>query len=210
MSYSELGQYKFVSMDQNHLVGSIYYERGRIRLVHSHGPTVALLKRNDYVAYFVLPNWVEYPKDYFENWNFLNIYEAICIKGGRLLNLTNSNIRQHAKIVDPNTIWFIGIDSCYGNCYLFEIYLQEKDGLYICTRDHSSRGFPSKANISDIQRDCYKDIFHYAEVSKNENNPTRYNFIVCGCFYGWYKLYQQNPPFNIHSPYEESIYKPLK
>ncbi len=36
-----LGNYQFVSVDANGKIGSIYFEKGRIRLVHSHGPYVS-------------------------------------------------------------------------------------------------------------------------------------------------------------------------
>ena len=59
MDYSKLGRYLFVSMDKNQKVGSIYYENGRMRLVHENGPTVDRHNKDD-VAYFVIPNY-SYP-----------------------------------------------------------------------------------------------------------------------------------------------------
>lgn len=206
MAYSDLGEYLFVSMDRNRLVGSIYYKNGRIRLVHSHGPTVELLDSNELVAYFVLPNDVNFSGSFFAtNASMLSVYEQIYSNGGRLLTETCNDIKKEFKKVDPYGKGFIGINACNNNYYLYEVYCNRGFSGLRYSGDHPSRGFPCNCYIQDIDSDCYRDLYYYAiESKKYRNNVKMYNFLVFGCFYGWYRNY---PPFNIHSPYENDICK---
>ncbi len=43
-AFTDLGNYQFVTIDDNQKVGSVYFEHGRIRLVHPAGPCIELHK----------------------------------------------------------------------------------------------------------------------------------------------------------------------
>lgn len=39
-NFADLGKYQFVTVDKDGLIGSVYFEKGRIRLIHDYGPCV--------------------------------------------------------------------------------------------------------------------------------------------------------------------------
>lgn len=40
-NFADLGNFQFVTVDEKGLIGSVYFERGRIRLVHKYGPCIS-------------------------------------------------------------------------------------------------------------------------------------------------------------------------
>ena len=197
MDYSKLGRYLFVSMDKNQKVGSIYYENGRMRLVHENGPTVDRHIKDD-VAYFVIPNY-SYPR-FNGNETFNNIYLEIISNGGYLLNVTSGKIETEVKrVIGFNSNGIISLQQVKNTMCLYEVYLQLKNNnILTFNGDHLSRGYPVNININDNLR-VYKDMFYYAY---NKHSIDTGNDAIYGCFYGywWYNNFQL--PFNIHNPYE--------
>ena len=43
-NFADLGNFQFVTVDEKGLIGSVYFERGRIRLVHKYGPCISDLQ----------------------------------------------------------------------------------------------------------------------------------------------------------------------
>lgn len=197
MEYSDLGRYLFVSMDEDRKVGSIYYENGRMRLVHGNGPTVDRHNKDD-VAYFVIPNY--YYPHFNGNPTIYSICPDIISNGGYLLNVTSRKIKTEVKsVIGFNSNGIISLQQVKNTMCLYEVYLQLKNNnILTFNGDHLSRGYPVNININDNLR-VYKDMFYYAY---NKHSIDTGNDAIYGCFYGywWYKNLQ--PPFNIHNPYE--------
>lgn len=170
--YQQLGKYLFVSMDQKKEIGSVYYEKGRIRLVHKSGPEIS---GHDYIAYFVVPDgFGRLIKNDYNNKTFGEIYDLFVNKNGLLLEQTNNNLMQghNYKLHSINNINNINL------MRLYEVYFKNKNNIFESYNQHPSRGYPNDSISPDYTR--MKDIFDAihngkdnAEIYKmyNARNP---------------------------------------
>lgn len=201
--YQQLGKYLFVSMDQNNEIGSVYYEKGRIRLVHKSGPEIS---GHDYIAYFVVPDgFGRLIKNDYNNKTFGEIYDLFVNKNGLLLEQTNNNLMQghNYKSHSINNINNINLMK------LYEVYFKNKNNIFESYNQHPSRGYPKYLNISNDT--ALKEIFDAISNNKELSNAQRNSFypnsqgIIKSAneqIYNLYNLYNLQNPFNckIHDP----------
>lgn len=181
--YQQLGKYLFVSMDQNNEIGSVYYEKGRIRLVHISGPKIY---GHDCIAYFVVPNgFGRLIKNDYNNKTFGEIYNLFVSKKGLLLEQTNNNLMQgyNYKSDSINNINDINLMK------LYEVYFA--NNLKSCSQ-HISRGYPNDSISPDYTR--MKDIFDAIHNGKDNAEI--------------YKMYNARNPFGQYQIHDPKNFRP--
>lgn len=200
--YSQLGKYLFVSMDEKGKIGSVYYEKGRIRLVHGDGPKIS---GHDFIAYFVVPKNFKKPQSNdYRNKTFDEIYQSIVSKNGYLLEQTN---KQLAKGNQYNTV---SIDSIFNisSMRLYEVYFKNENNSLKSYNRHISRGYPQYLNISNdtALREIFNAISNNKELSNAQGNssyPNRQE-IIKRANRKIYNIYNDKYPFGsqnkIHDP----------
>lgn len=170
--YQQLGNYLFVSTDNNGKIGSVYYENGRIRLVHSKGPTIS---GHDCIAYFVVPNYFRKPdkKDYY-NKKFKDIYELVVTNNkGLLLEQTNNVLTKGRSY----TTHSIGSISNISSRRLYEVYFKKttNNGL-ISNGSHPSRGYPQKIIIDNtVMINVFNEIRNFVNQTILDKNKIVYD-----------------------------------
>lgn len=195
--YQQLGNYLFVSMNQNNEIGSVYYEKGRIRLVHKSGPKIS---GHDYIAYFVVSN---NPNSDYKNKTFDEIYQSIVSNNGLLLKQTNNILMQGSQYESHSINTINGISSMT----LYEVYFKNKNNSLKSYNRHRSRGFPRYLNISNntTLKEIFDAISKNKELSNAQGNSSYSNRqdIIKSANEQIYKSYNDRNPFGqyqIHDP----------
>lgn len=201
-SYYQLGDYLFVSMSPSgkgisnkSIVGSIYYQYGRMRLVHAHGPTIEIRPYDEYVAYFVLPIRYNKFEFSFKGRSFGEIYKCIFTKlEGLLLDITDSTFIYEVSEKCEITCQTQPIYPEMNNYFLYEIYFNKY--TFIATDQHHSRGYPRRVERQYIDTIGGK-MFYYAQGRHDIKTD---NDAIYGCFYSFYNSIHCFPPFDLYNP----------
>lgn len=201
-NYYDLGDYLFVSMSPSgkgisnkSIVGSIYYQYGRMRLVHAHGPTIEIRPYDEYVAYFVLPIRYNKSEFSFKGRSFGEIYNCISTKlEGLLLDITDSYFIHEVSKKCEITCQTQPIYPEMNNYFLYEIYFNKY--TFIATDQHHSRGYPRRVEIQYIDT-IGEQMSDYAQKYYGEKTD---NDAIYGCFYSFYNYYSILPPFDLYNP----------
>lgn len=203
MPYSDLGAYRFVSMGANRKVGSIYYENGRMRLVHDEGPMIEEYSRTEHIARFVVPNGIKIEYDYIYRHSIATVFNILIQINNFIRLLVDQTGEELLRVLREQASYATHAVNLLGNYglnygYLFEVYFHEELGFWVENGIHSSRGYPIIMNIEQNDR-VFSDIYNYI---RDYHETRRGNVLVFGTFEGYYTFYRKLKPFDIHNPYE--------
>ena len=137
MQYADLGVYLFASV-QNGMVGSLYYENGRIRLVHKYGPCIEMHDKQNRLQFIINKkhNWKDFHKKLTGTMN--DICKFMLGMDSYMLDTSSVQALDFFPKEKIYHLFLYGSNTQLTDYYLFELFFLE--GQLVTY--HSSRGYP--------------------------------------------------------------------
>lgn len=191
-------------MDIRGKVGSIYYENGRMRLVHVHGPKVSL-RNNDgrtrKVLYFIVPknSITKCFMNYIKTRNVTIAYNSLSkINNVYLLDIIPDDFKQLCVQKNLSSVKTISLFSLMQSDALthslFEIFYENYGGLLVVVGSHPSRGIPYYKELDIVGQHPYNTEL-YKIVDNDKLNVQERNYAVHNFWYHTLPRY----PFDIYN-----------
>lgn len=194
-NFEDLGAFIFSSADSNGKIGSIYFQNGRIRLVHSDGP---LIESYEKISYFIVNEKADgdilfKAINKCKSSNIADI--AIAISKSKSVTFSKYVCD---KTSDPNDIRIIFDSLNRPDKYaIFEVHFST-NGEYIGT--HLSRGMFSFCTPEVNMEDLFKIVLNKSNTINTLGNRTSH-FIrkMNQQLYDWINV---NSKLKVYNPYE--------